>query len=137
MKVTIKQIAELANVSRGTVDRILHNRPGVNEETKERVKHILKELDYEPNIAAKALAYQKKPMIIGVIISEHFKPYTDTIKQGVYAAENELKDFGLKIDCVSMTKFDLDEQVRIIDQFIEKGVAGIMLRPIDAPIIID
>ena len=42
--VTIKEIARLAEVSRGTVDRVLNNREGVSEETAERVRRIADEL---------------------------------------------------------------------------------------------
>ena len=55
MSVTIKQIAELANVSRGTVDKVLNHRPGVKAETKTKVLQIAKELNYEPNFLGKAL----------------------------------------------------------------------------------
>ena len=44
MAVTVKQIAELANVSRGTVDRVLNNRSGVSEATRQKVLKIAKEL---------------------------------------------------------------------------------------------
>ena len=56
MAVTVKQIAELANVSRGTVDRVLNNRSGVSEATRQKVLKIAKELHYEPNFLAKACA---------------------------------------------------------------------------------
>ena len=42
MAVTVKQIAELANVSRGTVDRVLNNRSGVSEATRQKVLKIAK-----------------------------------------------------------------------------------------------
>ena len=47
MAVTVKQIAELANVSRGTVDRVLNNRSGVSEATRQKVLKIAKELHYD------------------------------------------------------------------------------------------
>ena len=43
MAVTVKQIAELANVSRGTVDRVLNNRSGVSEATRQKVLKIAEE----------------------------------------------------------------------------------------------
>ena len=55
MAVTVKQIAELANVSRGTVDRVLNNRSGVSEATRQKVLKIAKELHYEPNFLAKSV----------------------------------------------------------------------------------
>ncbi len=60
MAVTVKQIAELANVSRGTVDRVLNNRSGVSEATRQKVLKIAKELHYEPNFLAKALVSKKE-----------------------------------------------------------------------------
>ena len=47
----IKDIAELAGVSRGTVDRVLNNRSGVSPQTAEKIKEIAKALDYLPNTA--------------------------------------------------------------------------------------
>jgi len=45
---TIKEIAALAGVSRGTVDRVLNDRGAVNPETAEKIRKIAKELDYNP-----------------------------------------------------------------------------------------
>ncbi len=56
----IKDIAELAGVSRGTVDRVLNNRSGVSPQTAEKIKEIAKALDYRPNKAGLALAAQRK-----------------------------------------------------------------------------
>ena len=46
--VTIKEIADRAGVSRGTVDRVLNNRGKVNPEKEERVRRIAQELGYKP-----------------------------------------------------------------------------------------
>ena len=45
---TIKEIAALAGVSRGTVDRVLNHRGSVNPVTAEKITRIAKELDYNP-----------------------------------------------------------------------------------------
>lgn len=60
MATTIKDIAALAGVSRGTVDRVLNNRGSVNPATAEKINEIAKALDYKPNKAGLALAAQKK-----------------------------------------------------------------------------
>ena len=59
-RIRIKDIARLAEVSVGTVDRVLHGRPGVSENSKKRVEKILNELNYQPNMYASALASNKK-----------------------------------------------------------------------------
>ena len=64
---TIKEIAELAGVSRGTVDRVLNHRGFVNAETEKKVLEIANLLNYQPNKAGMALAAQKKKYLIGIL----------------------------------------------------------------------
>ena len=45
-RIRIKDIARLADVSVGTVDRDIHGRSGVSEASKQRVEEILKQLDF-------------------------------------------------------------------------------------------
>ena len=59
---TIKEIAELAGVSRGTVDRVLNKRGAVNPKTEAKILEIAKALDYKPNRAGIVLAAQKKKL---------------------------------------------------------------------------
>ena len=61
MAVTVKQIAELANVSRVYCRLVLNNRSGVSEATRQKVLKIAKELHYEPNFLAKALVSKRNP----------------------------------------------------------------------------
>ena len=59
-RIRIKDIAQMAEVSVGTVDRVLHGRTGVSEASRKKVENILKQLDYQPNMYASALASNKK-----------------------------------------------------------------------------
>ena len=58
--ITIKKIAKLAEVSPGTVDRVLHNRGQVTQENIDKVKKIIEKYDYKINIHASNLAFNKK-----------------------------------------------------------------------------
>ena len=58
-RIRIKDIAERAGVSVGTVDRVLHDRPNVSKPAREKVEQALKEMNYQPNMYASALAYNK------------------------------------------------------------------------------
>jgi len=58
-KIRIKDIATLAGVSEGTVDRVLHNRGEVSEKSKAAVEKILEEINYSPNLLARSLASKK------------------------------------------------------------------------------
>ena len=58
--VTIKDIAQRAGVSRGTVDRVLHDRGKVSPQKAEKIRRIADEMGYQPNIAGRGLAARKK-----------------------------------------------------------------------------
>ena len=57
---TIKDIARMAGVSAGTVDRVLHNRGDVSPKSKAKVQKVLDEIHYQPNVFAIGLAAKKK-----------------------------------------------------------------------------
>ena len=76
---TIKEIAELAGVSRGTVDRVLNKRGGVNPTTEEKVLEIAKALNYKPNLAGTILAAQKKRLMLGVVLLGVGTPFYDDV----------------------------------------------------------
>ena len=86
MGVTIKQIAELANVSRGTVDKVLNNRPGVKAETKAKILQIAKELNYQPNFLGKALVQSKDPTKLGIILTPDYNPFIQATLKGIHQA---------------------------------------------------
>ena len=74
MAVTLKQIAEIAGVSRGTVDRALHNRGRVSPEVAERVRQIAQELGYQPNEVGQALARSRRQIKLGVVLQSAETP---------------------------------------------------------------
>lgn len=131
MRVTIKKIAELANVSRGTVDRVLNNRPGVKDDIRKKVKDIADALEYKPNLIGKTLVNLKNPIKIGVIIAPDYNPFVDEIKRGIKAASEDLYDYGVKIDVQAMKNIDVTEQIGILDNFVKEGVTAISMFPIE------
>ena len=64
---TIKDIARMAGVSAGTVDRVLHNRGDVSPVSQEKVRRVLDEIDYQPNMFAIALARKKRYRFVCLI----------------------------------------------------------------------
>jgi len=114
-RVTIKDIAELARVSIGTVDRVLHNRGEVNAETHQRVMSFVEDLGYTPNLLAKSLAL-KKNFSISALIPEagEGNPYWKKPLEGILQASDELKDFNTS---VHVYNYDPGEEASFIQQF--------------------
>ena len=85
-RIRIKDIARLANVSVGTVDRVLHGRSGVSEASRKRVEEILKQLDYQPNMYASALASNKK-YTFACLLPKHLEgEYWTDVQKGIREA---------------------------------------------------
>ena len=94
MAITAQQIAELAGVSRGTVDRALHNRGRVNPEVAARIRQIATELGYKPNLVGQALVRSKQGAKLGVILQSTETPTMRIVREGVRRAADELRDSG-------------------------------------------
>ena len=95
--ITIKQIAELCGVSRGTVDRVINGRGKVKEEKRALILKTMAEFGYQPNPAARALVSQKQSPIAGVIISaseiQFFAPIIEALRKAAAYYER----FGLQV----------------------------------------
>lgn len=70
-RISIKDIAEKANVSIASVSRVISNKPGVGKDTEKRIRRIMDELGYKPNINARSLV-KKNTGNIGVIVPGGF-----------------------------------------------------------------
>ena len=135
MIVTMKKIAEIANVSRATVDKVLNNRQGVSDSVRRKVQEIADALDYKPNIIGKALSTHNNPIIIGVIIPPEENPFYEEIKRGISVAYAELKDFGIVVECHAMKSLDEQEQLSNIKHLRNKGIMALALAAIDHEVI--
>jgi len=90
MPLTLEDIARIAGVSRSTVSRVINGDEKVKAETRERVEAVIRQLNFQPNLAARSLAAHHTG-IIGVVIpagvSQIFAdPYFGTLIQGASSA---------------------------------------------------
>lgn len=96
----IKEIAKLANVSIGTVDRVLHNRTGVSDATRKKIQDIIQETGYTKNIIASRLKLAaRKKIKIAILIPEinNEWSYWKAPQKGIDKAVKELKEQGISI----------------------------------------
>ncbi len=126
----VKEIARRANVSIGTVDRVLHNRNGVSPKTRDKIKAIIKELNYQPNLLARRLA-SKKVIHFATLIPTVSKDtsFWSLPLQGILRAEAEIQQYNIKVDKYF---FDQDDKASFVNQTrkILKGKPdGVMLSP--------
>lgn len=99
-KYTIKDIAEMAGVSKGTVDRVIHKRGKVSKNALENVNKILEKIDYQPNLIARNLKNNKIYQIAVLIPDPKIDPYWNPCIDGINKAVEELKNFGANIDTI-------------------------------------
>lgn len=95
---TIKDIARLAGVSAGTVDRVLHDRGDVSPQSKAKVQKVLDEIHYQPNVFAIGLAAKKKYSFICLIPYYIEHDYWHSVVNGIERARQELRPFNVSID---------------------------------------
>lgn len=137
MPVTIQEIADRAGVSRGTVDRALNGRRGINRETEARIKEIARKMGYRTNRAGRALALAARGKKIGVLIQAADTPFMKEVIQGVKEAQAEYEQFGVSIDLEMIGNVDAKKAVRILDHFADEGCGGIALVPADDALVRD
>ena len=130
MAVTIRQIAEISGVSRGTVDRVLNNRGRVKPETEKLVRRVADELGYQPNAAGKALAAIKKNFIIGIILSSEGNAFFDDVIAGIRRAEKEAANYGIQVILKTMKGYDASVQLSLIEE-LKATIHLLILQPIN------
>jgi len=141
--VTIKDIAEMAHVSKGTVSRVINGVSGVGDDTRRRVLKLIESLDFHPNAAARGLA-ARKTNTIGFVIP-HTGKYTQTstfwpILLTVVTQEAAARGINVLLS-TARTEDDVDSAFRSIlrgrridgaiigaEQFGEKQLAELLLK---------
>lgn len=122
MSITSKEIAEMCGVSRGTVDRALNNRPGVNEATKQKVLETARQLGYRPHFLAQSLV-KGKTMSIGAVI---FDINNQLFPQLINAVESRAREAGYFLN-LTLTSKNPDIERECLHHLADRKVDGIIL----------
>ncbi|GAB2779040.1 LacI family DNA-binding transcriptional regulator [Rhabdobacter roseus] len=126
----VKEIARRAKVSIGTVDRVLHNRKGVSEETKEKINQIIRELNYQPNLLAKRLASRKTFRLATLIPQGSDETsFWDAPLQGIEQAAAEISQLGIIVDKYFYDQNSIDSFVAQTEVILASKPDGILLAP--------
>ncbi|MGX9419213.1 LacI family DNA-binding transcriptional regulator [Vibrio sp. WJH972] len=119
---SIKEVCELAKVSKSTVSRVLNNHPSVSEETREKVLKVITQLDYRPNASAQALA-SNRSNCIGMLVETIAGPFYSYL---VSTAEQIVRQEKLYLIATSGQE-SWDREVDSIMFFKSKQVDGLIL----------
>lgn len=128
-KIRIKDIAERAGVSVGTVDRVLHNRPNVSPPAREKVEKALKEMNYQPNMYASALAYNKSYTFYFIMPKHASEAYWEEIEEGAMKACEVRRDFHIDVEMIYYERFDDDTFVEAYKNCLSQSPDGVIIVP--------
>ena len=106
-QLTITEIARLAGVSAGTVDRILHNRGKVSDKALAAVEKVLSESGYRKNIHTSAVGLRKGFSIAVSIPNSDRGEYWNAILNGIDHALNEFSDISIDCKTAFYNQFDI------------------------------
>lgn len=122
MAVTIRQVAEAANVSVATVSRALSNsNHPMSAETRQRIVELAQKMGYHPNQVARSLRTERSP-IIGVICDDITSAFTTAIVRGI---QDRLKADGYFCIIIN-TDWNPQNEQRAIQDLAGHSIEGII-----------
>lgn len=132
-RVRIKDIAQLAGVSVGTVDRVLHGRSGVSEASRKKVEGILQQLDYQPNMYASALASNRRYTFACLLPSHSAGDYWEDVENGMNQAMKAFSDFQISLVIEYYDQYEFGSLVSASNILAESNPDGYIIVPTIEP----
>ncbi len=120
LRITTSEIAKICNVSQGTVDRALNNRPDIKAQTKQKIIEVARQYGYREYISA---PFDRIVGQIGVIVFDLNNEYFSEL---ITEVEYALKQEGLGA-VVMMSHYDAMHEIECIRNLYNMGVKGIIL----------
>lgn len=126
----VKEIARRANVSIATVDRVIHNRTGVSQQTKDKINEIITQLNYQPNLLAQRLASRKVLRLATLIPrSSDETSFWEAPLKGIEQADAEVNQFATVIDKYFYDQNRRDSFVEQTEIILKSKPHGVLLAP--------
>ncbi|MCL2286537.1 MAG: LacI family DNA-binding transcriptional regulator [Firmicutes bacterium] len=121
--ITIDVVSQMAGVSKTTVSRYLNQKyEHMSEKTKNKIKSVIEELDYRPNLIARNLKSQKTNLI-GVIVSDVTNPVTVQLIKGVI---DQCTNEGYQVIIASSDEKVVKEK-EYIHSMVDRQVEGLII----------
>lgn len=129
--ITIKEIAEKAGVSIGTVDRVIHDRGRVSNATKEKILSLMEKEGYRKNIVASQLS-RPKETVLAVIMPHPWQNdnFWKLIEEGVRSAIEKFSYFKIDIRLFFFDRYSSESYYQKINEALSLKPAGLLMAPI-------
>jgi LacI family transcriptional regulator len=128
---TITQIAELAGVSIGTVDRVIYRRGRVSPATVEKVEGIIKKYNFTPNPIARRLQRGKSYRFCALIPNpDQDSGYWGQVLSGIEQESADLVPMGVKTDIIEFDRYDGDAFHNAAKKALGKETDGVIFPPL-------
>lgn len=133
MGVTIKDIAEKTGVSRGTVDRALHNRGRIDPQVAQHIREAAQDMGYIPRKRKQPKQPEKKNGVIkiGVVTQLAKSSFMIEVCRGIEKAGQELWDRGIELILKQGVSVDEKEQLALIEALEREEINGLAIMPVD------
>ncbi len=128
--IRIKDIAEMAGVSIGTVDRVIHNRGRVSPKVEKKIKSILRKTGYTANPIGQSLGTKKDYRIAVIIPRPEQDEYWELSNKGIQAAQEKWKSYHLHININGFDLYDADSFVKVAERVLESKPDAILAAPV-------
>lgn len=126
-KITIIDVARRAGVSKGTVDRVIHNRGEVSAKSAERVRKAIAELDFHPNMYASMLA-SKRAKILACVMP-HFKKgeFWEKVYNGFMRGGAIVSGLNVRIQTFFYDQYNEDSFIQAADEALKSQPDGVLM----------
>lgn len=128
--ITLKDVARMAGVSRGTVDRVIHNRGNVSKQSHDDVMRVIKDIGYEPNIYASILAHGKNRIVALLLPIFRKGEYWELAARGASLAEDYARTFNVSIVTVTYDRYDIASFRTACTQLLEMAPSAVVMAPV-------
>lgn len=128
-KITIIDVARKAGVSKGTVDRVVHNRGDVSKKSAEKVRKAIEELNYQPNLYASLLA-SKKAHVIACLLPKFAKgEYWEKLHNGFLQGGASISSLNIQTQVFLYDQYSPESFNKVAAEMLATSPAGVILQP--------
>lgn len=128
-KITINDVAKAAGVSKGTVDRVLHDRGEVSSKSREKIMKVIEELGYTPNMYASILASKKNYRIVCLIPEFNNGEFWELTERGIVQGTNYAGRFGITVKAVMYDQYDIESFQNACTAVLDSEPSGVVIAP--------